>query len=474
MDLAPGKSFVEWAVTHGHTVFAISYVNPGAEHRDFGFDDYLANGPLAGARRRAARSPAPAKVNVGGAVPRRHARGVRRRPTWRPAATTGSAIADDAEHAARLRASRACSARSPTPSRLDAVDDDDAREGLPRRLARWRSTFDALRANDLIWNYVVERLADGRAAAGVRPARLERRRDPDARPHARRVPARAATSRTGSRGARCGCSAAASSSTGSTSDIYYVAAEEDHITPWMSCYDSSAAVRRRRPLRPQLVRPHRRRRQPARRPAHAPHRRRATRPTPRSGSSRHDRARAAAGGTTGRPGCRRAAGRRGKPPPIGNDDYPALCEAPGHVRARAVAARCRGRRPADVSAAAFPAARAGLDGRAQVWLQAGAQTAGSAASSAQSVGFFPQLASPRPGAAVTRAGAVAIAAANVALSSCSGQRRGDTRGAFDEEAGRQRVRQRRRRLRYGVDARAAARRHEAFAGAWPSRASPNA
>ncbi len=53
MDLAPGKSFVEWAVSHGHTVFAISYVNPGSEHRDFGFDDYLANGPLAAARRRA-------------------------------------------------------------------------------------------------------------------------------------------------------------------------------------------------------------------------------------------------------------------------------------------------------------------------------------------------------------------------------------------------------------------------------------
>ena len=28
-------------------MFAISYVNPGTEQRDFGFDDYLANGPLA-------------------------------------------------------------------------------------------------------------------------------------------------------------------------------------------------------------------------------------------------------------------------------------------------------------------------------------------------------------------------------------------------------------------------------------------
>ena len=28
-------------------MFAISYRNPGSEQRDFGFDDYLANGPLA-------------------------------------------------------------------------------------------------------------------------------------------------------------------------------------------------------------------------------------------------------------------------------------------------------------------------------------------------------------------------------------------------------------------------------------------
>src|SRR5262249_23454467 len=30
MDLAPGRSFIEWAVKHGHTVFTISYRNPDA------------------------------------------------------------------------------------------------------------------------------------------------------------------------------------------------------------------------------------------------------------------------------------------------------------------------------------------------------------------------------------------------------------------------------------------------------------
>ena len=45
-DLAPGKSLVEWAVTHGHTTFAISYRNPDASMRDTTFDDYLRLGPL--------------------------------------------------------------------------------------------------------------------------------------------------------------------------------------------------------------------------------------------------------------------------------------------------------------------------------------------------------------------------------------------------------------------------------------------
>jgi polyhydroxyalkanoate synthase len=45
-DLAPGKSLVEWAVRHGHTTFAISYRNPNPSMRDITFDDYLRLGPL--------------------------------------------------------------------------------------------------------------------------------------------------------------------------------------------------------------------------------------------------------------------------------------------------------------------------------------------------------------------------------------------------------------------------------------------
>jgi polyhydroxyalkanoate synthase len=47
MDLAPGRSFVEWAVQHGHQTFMISYRNPDESMREYTMDSYLRLGPLA-------------------------------------------------------------------------------------------------------------------------------------------------------------------------------------------------------------------------------------------------------------------------------------------------------------------------------------------------------------------------------------------------------------------------------------------
>ena len=47
MDLAPHRSFIEWAVQKGHTVFAISYRNADASMRNVTLDDYLVHGPSA-------------------------------------------------------------------------------------------------------------------------------------------------------------------------------------------------------------------------------------------------------------------------------------------------------------------------------------------------------------------------------------------------------------------------------------------
>jgi polyhydroxyalkanoate synthase subunit PhaC len=47
LDLRPRNSFVRWAVAQGHTVFMISWVNPDTELAEKGFEDYMTQGYLA-------------------------------------------------------------------------------------------------------------------------------------------------------------------------------------------------------------------------------------------------------------------------------------------------------------------------------------------------------------------------------------------------------------------------------------------
>jgi polyhydroxyalkanoate synthase len=47
LDLKPKNSFIKWCNEQGHTVFVISWVNPGPELGHKGFADYLLEGPLA-------------------------------------------------------------------------------------------------------------------------------------------------------------------------------------------------------------------------------------------------------------------------------------------------------------------------------------------------------------------------------------------------------------------------------------------
>jgi polyhydroxyalkanoate synthase len=47
LDLRPENSFIRWAVGQGHTVFVISWVNPGERLAAKSFEDYMREGPLA-------------------------------------------------------------------------------------------------------------------------------------------------------------------------------------------------------------------------------------------------------------------------------------------------------------------------------------------------------------------------------------------------------------------------------------------
>jgi polyhydroxyalkanoate synthase len=47
LDLQPKNSFIKWAVDQGHTVLVISWVNPDKKHAEKDFENYMLEGPLA-------------------------------------------------------------------------------------------------------------------------------------------------------------------------------------------------------------------------------------------------------------------------------------------------------------------------------------------------------------------------------------------------------------------------------------------
>ena len=114
MDLAPGRSFLEWAVQHGHTVFVISYRDPDESMAD--------DGPrrLPRARRpgRAGRRPGDHRAPT-----RSTSSGCAWAGSWPPSparcSTPGARaprqLADAAEHPARLLRPRARERASSTP-----------------------------------------------------------------------------------------------------------------------------------------------------------------------------------------------------------------------------------------------------------------------------------------------------------------------------------------------------------------------
>jgi polyhydroxyalkanoate synthase len=151
MDLAPGRSLVEWAVDHGHTVFMISYRNPDESMRHVSLDDDLISGPIEALHVITAITGAE-KINLlglclGGTL------------TMATLAYLDSVGQDKINSATFVNTLIDFS----EPGLLGVFTDEAMINRLERSMARtgflraqdMRRTFDLLRANDLIWNYVV-------------------------------------------------------------------------------------------------------------------------------------------------------------------------------------------------------------------------------------------------------------------------------------------------------------------------------
>jgi len=151
MDLAPGRSLIEWAVQHGHTCFAISYRNPDASMRDLDFQDYLRQGPLDAVRVvreiTGATEVNTLSVCLGGTL-------------------TAMALALNAasgDHSIKSATFLNTHTDFSVPGALGVFTDEPTIAGLEKKMAKagfldssnMAHTFDALRANDLIFSYVV-------------------------------------------------------------------------------------------------------------------------------------------------------------------------------------------------------------------------------------------------------------------------------------------------------------------------------
>jgi polyhydroxyalkanoate synthase len=151
MDLAPDRSFLEWAIQHERTVFAISYRNPDASMGGITLDDYLIHGPREALDVIAEITGAP-KIDIiglclGGALTSMLAAYLVEKGDDRIGSITLlNTLLDYSD-----------------PGVLGAFTDEKTVRRLEKQMAekgvlegsQMAGTFDILRANDLIFNYVV-------------------------------------------------------------------------------------------------------------------------------------------------------------------------------------------------------------------------------------------------------------------------------------------------------------------------------
>ncbi len=154
MDLAPERSLVEWMVRHGRTVFMISYRDPGVELSHLTMNDYLEQGVLSALDVVEEITGAP-KIDVLGlclggamatmAVANLAAKGDKRVNTL----TTLNTLIDYSE-----------------PGELGIFTDDETLKRMKTRMEDhggvlpakdMSTTFDLLRARDLVFRYVPSR-----------------------------------------------------------------------------------------------------------------------------------------------------------------------------------------------------------------------------------------------------------------------------------------------------------------------------
>ncbi|QFU16528.1 PHA/PHB synthase family protein [Microvirga thermotolerans] len=159
LDLNPEKSFIRWAVAQGLTVFCISWVNPGPEHADKSFEDYMREGIFA-ALDAIEQATGEKKVTaigycVGGTLLAATLAYMAAKKDKRIASATFFTAQVDFTHAGDLKV-------FVDKNRVSALEASMKRRGYLEG-SHMANAFNMLRPNDLIWPYVVNVYLKGNA-----------------------------------------------------------------------------------------------------------------------------------------------------------------------------------------------------------------------------------------------------------------------------------------------------------------------
>ena len=151
LDLKPKNSFIRWAVGQGHTVFVISWVNPGGPLAEKSFEDYMDEGPFA-ALKAIETAIGETQLNVigyciGGTLLATMLAYMARKHDHRFASATFFTTMVDFAEAGELSVFI-------DEEQIQAIEDRMREKGFLEG-GNMAGTFNMLRANDLIWSFVV-------------------------------------------------------------------------------------------------------------------------------------------------------------------------------------------------------------------------------------------------------------------------------------------------------------------------------